>query len=73
MTAITELSFEEAYQELETIVARFEAEVLNLEESVALYERGQALHAHCQKLLEKAEARIQQLNEDGTLSALDAS
>lgn len=73
MTDITEPSFEDAYRQLEDLVMRLESNDLTLEESVSLYERGQQLHARCQSLLDKAEFRIQQLNEDGTLTSFDAS
>lgn len=71
MKPVKDLSFEDAYAELETIVQRLESAELTLEESVSLYERGQALHAHCQALLESAELRIQQLNADGSMTAFD--
>ena len=41
------LSYEAAFTELEAIVAALEAEGHALDESIALYERGQALAAHC--------------------------
>ncbi len=56
---IKQLSYEEAYQELESLVARLESGELPLEESVNLFERGQSLAAHCQALLEAAELKIQ--------------
>jgi exodeoxyribonuclease VII small subunit len=62
------LSFEEAYARLEDIVARLESGELSLDDSVALYEEGQRLARHCGALLDAAELRVQQLNEDGTLS-----
>jgi exodeoxyribonuclease VII small subunit len=59
------LTYEAAFKELEQIVAALEAEGKPLEESLSLYERGQALAAHCIALLEKAELRVRQLGADG--------
>ncbi len=63
-TSIENLSYEQALAELETIVASLEANKLPLEESMALFERGQALTRHCMELLDKAELRIKQLSGD---------
>lgn len=54
-------SFEVALQELQAIVVQLEAGNGSLEESLALYTRGQALAAHCSQLLEQAELRIVQI------------
>lgn len=59
---ISKLSFEAAMGELETIVRRLESGDVNLEESVALYERGHALRQHCEARLAAAQARIEQVN-----------
>jgi exodeoxyribonuclease VII small subunit len=56
-----ELSFEQAFEELEAIVEQLEAGQLPLEESLVLFERGQALAARCGQLLESAELRVKQL------------
>ena len=55
------LSFEQAFEEMEDIVRQLEEGQLALDESLALFERGQALSAHCQRLLETAELKVQQL------------
>ena len=60
------LTFEEAYAQLETIVAKLEGSNLALDESLALFEQGQTLAAYCQKLLEGAELRVTQLTGDGS-------
>jgi exodeoxyribonuclease VII small subunit len=60
----SELTYEQAFHELETIVQKLEAGDLPLEPSLALFERGQALAARCSKLLEKAELRLRQLVGD---------
>ena len=65
-----DLSFEEAYRQLEDIVAQLESGELSLDESVALYERGQALARLCGEMLDRAELRIQQIDDDGTLRPL---
>ena len=60
---INSLSYEAALHQLEGVVARLESGEQSLEESVALYERGQRLSAHCQRLLENAQLRIRQVDE----------
>ena len=65
------LTFEQAYAQLEAIVARLESGELSLEESVELYEQGQALARLCGDLLDKAELRVQQIADDGTLAPLE--
>lgn len=55
---IEELTYEEALAELESIVAALEANQLALEESLALFERGQALSAYCTGQLDRAELRV---------------
>jgi exodeoxyribonuclease VII small subunit len=55
------LSYEEAARELEELIAVLEAPQTSLEETLALYERGQALAQRCSGLLEQAELRLRQL------------
>ena len=55
------LSFEEALGELEGIVQRLEQGEVDLEDSIALYERGQALKAHCEAKLKAAEGRLEKI------------
>lgn len=59
-----EITFEDAFAELDRIVQRLEAGELTLEEAISLYERGQVLAHQCQERLDQAELRIAQL-EDG--------
>jgi exodeoxyribonuclease VII small subunit len=59
---VDELSYEQALAELEEIVASLEANKLPLEESMKLYERGQALTKRCLELLDNAELRVRQLS-----------
>lgn len=61
---IEKMSFEQALQELETIVARLERGDVELEASIAFYERGEALKGHCNRLLKQAEARVEKLTLD---------
>lgn len=61
------VSFEEALAELEQIVEQLEIGDLALEESLALFERGQALARLCNEQLESATLRVEQLTEDGEL------
>ncbi len=59
---IDELSYEEAFAELESIVAALENSQQALEDSLALFERGQLLAKRCADLLDSAELRVQQVN-----------
>lgn len=58
---IAGLTFEAALKQLEDIVARLESGKVELEDSIAIYERGAALKAHCEKKLKDAEARIEKI------------
>ena len=55
------MCFEVALAELEGIVARLEGGKAPLAESIAIYERGEALKSHCEGLLKAAEARIEKI------------
>ncbi len=70
MSDISVLSFESAFAELEQIISKLELGDLPLEESVILFERGRHLTEHCQKLLDKAELRVNQLASDGRTNPL---
>jgi len=65
-TDVKTLPFERAIDELESIVKRLEEGKVPLEESVAIYERGEALKARCEELLRKAEARVQKITLDAS-------
>lgn len=68
-TPIAELAglpFDKALEELRAVVARLEQGNLPLEASIALYERGAALHDHCSRLLDSAELRVQRLVDGAT-------
>jgi exodeoxyribonuclease VII small subunit len=64
---VKKMPFERAIEELESIVKRLEEGKVPLEESVAIYERGEVLKARCEELLRQAEARVEKitLNADG--------
>ena len=61
---VKRLTFEKAIEELESIVKRLEDGQVPLEESVSIYERGQALKARCEELLKQAEARVEKITLD---------
>jgi len=61
LPAVETLSFEAALKELESIVSRLEQGEVDLEDSIALYERGQALKTHCEKKLKSAESRLEKI------------
>jgi exodeoxyribonuclease VII small subunit len=58
---IASLSFEMALAELEVIVEKLERGEVPLEESIALYERGETLKAHCEARLRAAEMRVEKI------------
>jgi exodeoxyribonuclease VII small subunit len=72
-SAIEELKFEDALNELETIVNKLESGQVDLEASIAIYERGEKLKARCEALLREAEARIEKitLRPDGSVSGTE--
>lgn len=65
---IKNMSFEAALKELEQIVTRLERGDVDLEQSIEIYERGEALRLHCDQLLKRAEAKVERI----TLSAQGA-
>lgn len=58
---VDSLSYEQALAEMETIIQQMEGEPLALEQSLTLFERGQALAKHCSDLLTQAELKVRQL------------
>ena len=70
MVIVDELSYEQAFSELEDVVRLLEEDGRSLEEALGLFERGQALAARCAALLDRAELRIRQLSEE-ELRSLD--
>ena len=63
---IKKLPFERAIEELESIVKRLEEGKVPLEESVAIYERGEILKKRCEELLQQAEARVEKITLDAS-------
>ena len=61
MGEIENLSFEEAFTQLEEVVGQLEAGELALDQAMSLFERGMALAAHCNARLDTAELRVQEL------------
>ncbi len=55
------MTFERALKELEGIVSRLERGDVELEESIAIYERGEVLRDHCDRLLRQAEAKVEKI------------
>lgn len=58
MSDLSTLSFEEAMKKLETVVRDLESGNVELEKSIALYEEGARLKAHCEKKLKEAEEKV---------------
>lgn len=61
---VSELSYEQAFNELESIVAALESEQQTLEETMRLFERGQLLAQFCGALLDNAELKIRELTDN---------
>jgi exodeoxyribonuclease VII small subunit len=61
---VEELSYEQAFEELEVLIAALEADELALDEILEKFERGQMLSQHCIDLLDKAELKVKQLSND---------
>ncbi len=67
---VSGLTFEQALEQLEKIVAGLEQGNVPLDKSIAYYERGEALRNHCQKLLQSAEDKVEKIRagSDGKAS-----
>ncbi len=61
MDEIRDLTFEQAFSELEALVQEMEGGSQELDRALELYERGMALAAHCDDRLDAAELRVRQL------------
>ena len=73
LTPVDELSYEQALAELESIVAGLESDEQTLEKALMQFERGQALARHCTNLLDTAELKVQQINNEGELSDFEGA
>ncbi|MGT2461306.1 exodeoxyribonuclease VII small subunit [Sinomonas atrocyanea] len=61
-----DLSYEQAREQLVAVVSRLEAGGVSLEESLALWERGEALANRCEEWLEGARRRLDAARGEGT-------
>lgn len=66
---ISEMSFEDALRALEQVVRDLEGGEVPLDDSINLYERGEALRKHCQARLDAAQARIEAIVQDSSGAA----
>lgn len=60
------MTFETAMRELETIVRRLEEGRVDLEEAISLYERGDSLRSFCDTKLKEAQMRVEKIVETGS-------
>ena len=58
---VEEMNFEEAMAELERVVGQLESSQVALEDSIRLFERGEALKKHCETKLAAAEEKVAQI------------
>ena len=70
---VGDMSFEEAMAELEQVVGQLESGKVALEDSIRLYERGNALKAHCEAKLQQAEEKVSQITLDESGAATVAT
>lgn len=61
------LSLEEAFAQLEEVIAHLETDEITLEESFAAYSRGMKLLQQCNAAIDRVEKKVLQINEDGGL------
>ena len=59
------LTYEEAYNKLESILETLESKSTSLDESLSLYEEGIKLYKHCNKILDNAQLKISKFNQLG--------
>lgn len=69
---IDDLTYEEAFRELEVLVTALEGDGLPLDQSMQLYERGQALAKRCSELLEGAQLHVKQLSGEAEVDFEEA-
>jgi exodeoxyribonuclease VII small subunit len=69
---IHELNYEEAFRELEALVAALEGDNLPLDRSIQMYERGQSLAKRCADLLESAQLHVKQLSGEAEVDFNEA-
>lgn len=61
---VDNLTYEQAFAELEKIILALESEEHSLDEALSHFERGQELAKHCNTLLDKAEVKVRQISGD---------
>lgn len=66
---IAKLSFEEALKELEALKIKMESGNIPLDDALTLFERGNALKAHCESILANAKMKVEKIidNKDGSV------
>ena len=62
-----ELSLEEAFVQIEEVIAHLETEEITLEQSFQEYNKGMLLLKHCNATIDQVEKKVLQINEDGGL------
>ena len=62
-----ELSLEEAFVQIEEVIAHLETEEITLEQSFQEYNKGMQLLKHCNATIDQVEKKVLQINEDGGL------
>jgi exodeoxyribonuclease VII small subunit len=65
------LTYEEAYKKLESILEKLESKSAGLDESLSLYEEGIGLYKHCNNLLENAQLKISKFTQLGLEEEFD--
>lgn len=66
---VSTLSFEQAMQELETIAHVLESQEVEIEKAISLYQRGNEMHKHCEKILNEAKMQVEKIMiEDGKIA-----
>lgn len=71
---IRDLTFEQALAELEQIVKTLESGNIELDKSIAQYERGEKLKEYCSQKLQEAEARVEKINlSNGEIQGVEAT
>lgn len=71
---IRDLTFEQALAELEQIVKTLESGNIELDKSIAQYERGEKLKEYCSQKLQEAEARVEKINlSNGEIQNVEAA
>lgn len=71
---IKDLSFEQALAELEQIVKTLESGNIDLDKSIAQYERGEKLKQYCSQKLQEAEAKVEKINlSNGAIEGVEAA